>query len=197
MLNRLLYILYLSVFLSGISDARTLPDKDEEVIFLKIEIIDDDTLYIYDMDEFIYDEKQGLISRLRSRSFTRLMMDIEKTMPYAQLAAQTLYEIDSTLMTLDTERARKVYLDSAEKKLMNEFESELRNLNRRQGLLLIKLIDRETGNTTYHLLREYRSRWSAFFWQGIARVFGMNLRTEYDASNEEDIEDAIKRLGFE
>jgi hypothetical protein len=157
--------------------------------FLKMEISNGDTMLIYDMEEVDIEASKGIVNRYQNRRFTRLMRDVEITMPYAQLAAQKLHEIDSTLMTLETDRERRAYLDRAEDELMSEFESDLRSLNRRQGLLLIKLIDRQTGETTYHLLREYRSRWSAFFWQGMARVFGMNLRTKYDYEKEEDIDE--------
>lgn len=158
---------------------------------------DGDTLYIHDMEEVEIKHDRGLISRIRSRSFTRLMEDIEKTMPYAQLAGRKINEIDSIMMTIKNDAEREAFLDSAEDKLMDEFEEELKSLNRRQGLLLIKLIDRETGDTTYNLIREYRSRWSAWFWQGLARVFRMNLKEEYDAEDEEDIENAISILGYD
>ena len=76
-----------------------------------------------------------------------------------------------------------------------EFEQPLRRLSFTQGRLLIKLIDRETGDTSYNLIREYKGGVSAFFWQGIARLFGANLKDEYDAeTNDKMIEHIISLI---
>ena len=164
---------------------------------MKAVIEEGDTIYLYNMQEYEFEHDRSISTRIKSRRFTRLMRDIEKTMPYARLAAEKIEEIDSIMMTLESDRERESFLDSAEDRLMDDFEEDLKSLNRRQGLILIKLIDRETGDTTYNLIREYRSRWSAWFWQGMARLFRMNLREEYDPEEEEDIEDAIRILGLD
>jgi hypothetical protein len=78
-----------------------------------------------------------------------------------------------------------------ENELMEEFSDELKSLTITQGRLLIKLIDRETGNTSYELLRELRGSFSAFFWQTVARLFGSNLKTTFDAEGEDKLIDQI------
>ncbi|MFK5968672.1 MAG: DUF4294 domain-containing protein, partial [Candidatus Marithrix sp.] len=82
-----------------------------------------------------------------------------------------------------------------EKELKKEFEDELKNLTMTQGKLLIKLVDRETGKTTYELVKQLRGSLSAFFWQSLAKLFGSNLKTEYDAAGEDKlIEDILIRI---
>ena len=72
-----------------------------------------------------------------------------------------------------------------------EFEEELRSLTITQGRLLIKLIDRETGHTSFELVRELRGSFPAFFWQTIARLFGSNLKTKFDPAGEDELIDQI------
>jgi hypothetical protein len=81
---------------------------------------------------------------------------------------------------LETEKARKRYIKTVEKELKEEFKDDIKGMTINQGRLLLKLIDRETGNTSYYLLEELKGSFSAFFWQTVARVFGHNLKSEYD-----------------
>ena len=82
-----------------------------------------------------------------------------------------------------------------EKELRDQFEDELIHLTISQGKILIKLVDRETGNTTYQVIQELKGGFSAFLWQGVARLFGSNLKSEYDADEEDKmIEDIIVRI---
>jgi hypothetical protein len=101
------------------------------------------------------------------------------------MAARKLHEIDAHLGTLKTEKEKKAYLKKAEKELFAEFEQPIRHLTVSQGLLLIRLIDRETGDTSYNLIKEYKSGFAAFFWQSVARLFGSNLKADYDPEGEE------------
>lgn len=192
-----LWLFVISVVFLAFSLSANGEEKGDSVNVMKAVIEEGDTIYLYNMQEYEFEHDRSISTRIKSRRFTRLMRDIEKTMPYARLAAEKIEEIDSIMMTLESDRERESFLDSAEDRLMDDFEEDLKSLNRRQGLILIKLIDRETGDTTYNLIREYRSRWSAWFWQGMARLFRMNLREEYDPEEEEDIEDAIRILGLD
>ncbi len=78
---------------------------------------------------------------------------------------------------------------------MKKFAPELKRLTIIQGRILIKLIDRETGNTTYELIKKLRGSFSAFMWQSIARLLGDNLKAEYNAKEDDKmIEDIIIRI---
>ena len=79
---------------------------------------------------------------------------------------------------------------------MTEFEKDVRHLTVTQGIILVKLIDRETGRTSYQVIKELKGGFTAFFWQGIARIFGNNLKTEYDPADQDKVMEDIV-LGIE
>lgn len=127
-------------------------------------------------------------------SWDRLKYNVKKVYPYAILAAAKLKEYDRILAALpESERAK--YTKVAEKQLKDQFGKELENLSVTQGKILIKLIDRETGKTTYKVVKEMRGSFSAFMWQGVALLFDNNLKEEYDAQGEDkNVEQAIKLI---
>lgn len=128
--------------------------------------------------------------------YDKLKRDVKAAYPYAVLARAKLSEMDAQLALIKGEKARKDFAEKSEKQLVAQFEKDLRNLTAAQGRILIKLISRETGSTTYQLIKEYRGGFTAVMWQGMARVFGNNLKSEYDASGEdqkiEEIVDLIE-----
>ena len=78
---------------------------------------------------------------------------------------------------------------------MGQFEKQVRKLTITQGIILVKLIDRETGRSSYQVIRELKGNITAFFWQGIARIFGNNLKAEYDPGGADKvIEDIVKGI---
>lgn len=131
--------------------------------------------------------KRRFKSRREMRQYYRMIYNLKKTYPYAQIAKYKLLEINENLKTLKTDREKKEYLVRAEKELRNQFEKDLTKLTISQGKMLIKLIDRETGRTSYELVKELKGGFSATFWQGIARLFGSNLKTKFDPQGEDKI----------
>ncbi len=93
--------------------------------------------------------------------------------------------------SLESERAKRKYMGQLEEELMDEFGEDLKHLTISQGRLLIKLVDRETGNTSYDILKEYKGSFSAVFWQALARLFGSNLKSEYDATGKDRLIEEI------
>lgn len=118
--------------------------------------------------------------RAFSRRFDRLTYNLKKVYPYAMIVREKLYEVNQDLAAIPDEKERKKYLREFEKDIFSEYEDDIRNMSITQGRLLLKLIDRETRNTSYDLIKEYRGSLSAAFWQGIARIFGTNLKDQYD-----------------
>ncbi len=100
-------------------------------------------------------------------------------------------EINAQLAEIPDEKERRQFLRQVENDILGEFEDDARNMTITQGRLLIKLIDRETQNTSYQLIKEYRGFLSAAFWQGIARIFGTNLKAEYDPYGEDALIELI------
>lgn len=128
-------------------------------------------------------------------AWDRLKYNVKKVYPYAILASAKLKEYDRVLATIPSERGKKAFTKEAEKQLKAEFGDELKNLTVTQGRLLIKLIDRETGKTTYDVVKCMRGSFSATMWQGVALVFNSSLKSDYDADGDEkNIEMAIKLI---
>jgi hypothetical protein len=95
------------------------------------------------------------------------------------------------MRNLKTEKERKDYMRSVEKDVFAKYEGDMRDMTMTQGRLLIKLIDRETQNTSYTLIKDYRGKFAAAFWQGIARIFGTNLKEEYDPYGDDALIESI------
>jgi Domain of unknown function (DUF4294) len=119
------------------------------------------------------------------RKYDRLVYNVKKVYPFALIARERIRKLNDTLINIQDEKERKKYLKNLEKRMFAEFEGDIREMTITQGKILIKLIDRETKNTSYELIRDYRGKISAAFWQGIARIFGTNLKDEYDADGDD------------
>ena len=129
----------------------------------------------------------------RQQAYLKLRRDVLRAYPYAKLASMKLKYINDQVATMTNERQKKRFIKETERELKEQFEQDLKHLTVTQGRILIKLIDRETGNTSYALVKELRGTLQAFFWQGLARLFGENLKSEYDAAGEDQMIEQIVR----
>lgn len=190
-------LLFISLFFSTILSAQDVPDPTIPTQApghkCRAEIVNGDTVPVVDLyDVYVYTEYQFKNSRQREQ-WTRIKYNVKKVYPYAILAAAKLKEYDRILERMPDEKMKKAYLRVCEKDLRNEFEDELKDLSINQGRVLMKLIDRETGKTTYDIVKEMRGGFQACMWQAVARIFGNNMKDEYDANFEDImIERAIK-----
>lgn len=125
------------------------------------------------------------------RKYERLVYNLKRVYPYALIVRNRLFLVNEELRNLPTEKERKEYMRKVEKEVFAEYEDDMREMTITQGRLLIKLIDRETMNTSYTLIKDYRGKFSAAFWQGIARIFGTNLKEEYDPYGEDALIESI------
>jgi hypothetical protein len=124
--------------------------------------------------------------------WTRTKHNVKKVYPYALLAAAKLKEYDKALSVINDENTKKAFLKICEKDLRNEFEDELKGLSVSQGRVLMKLIDRETGKTTYEIVKQLRGNFQACFWQALASLFGNSMKVQYDPIEDVMIERAVK-----
>ncbi|HEX8516316.1 MAG TPA: DUF4294 domain-containing protein [Bacteroidia bacterium] len=131
-------------------------------------------------------------NKKQQAAWNRTKYNVKKVYPYAILASAKLKEYDRLLSQMsESERAK--YTKLAEKQLKDEFSEELKKLTVNQGRILIKLIDRETGKTTYSVVKDMRGSFSAFMWQGVALMFNSSLKSEYDPGGDDKaIEEAIR-----
>ena len=121
------------------------------------------------------------------RQYTLLEYRVKKVYPIAKLAGIKIAEYNRVYLSFKTERERKDYVKMIEKELFATYEKEIRSMTISQGRILIKLIDRETGKSSFDIIKEFKGGFSAFFWQGIAHLFGNNLKSEYDAAKEDQM----------
>ena len=152
------------------------------VVYGRIEENGDTTLLVY-LPEVDIDLMQRYLQITETNKGRRLANNVKKVYPYAKLAGAKMQEYDSILANIDDKTERNRLMKQAEKEITDQYTDELKNLTITQGLILVRLIDRETGNTTYQVVRELRGKVRAFFYQGFARLWGYNLKTEYDPHN--------------
>ena len=158
-------------------------------------IVDGDTIPFYQFSPVSIFGARTFKNNREERRYNRLERYVVKVYPYAKVAGEMLRFFDDTLMSIRSESRRKKYLKKVETQLKDEFSGELKKLTIMQGIILIKLIDRETGNTSYDLIKELRGSFSAFIWQSLARLFGSNLKFEYDPNGEDKlIEEIVQQI---
>jgi len=125
------------------------------------------------------------------RKYERLVYNLKRVYPYALLVRTRLSQVNAEMTNYKTDKERREYLKKVEKDVFAEYEGDIRDMTITQGRLLIKLIDRETQNTSYVLIKDYRGKFAAAFWQGIARLFGTNLKDVYDPNGEDSLIESI------
>jgi hypothetical protein len=159
----------------------------------RAEIVNNDTVPVVDLNTVYIYTNFVFTSRRQHEMWTRTKFNVKKVYPYAILAAAKLKEYDKALEKMENENLRKQFIKTCEKDLRSQFEDELKGLTVSQGKILMKLIDREAGKTTYEVVKQLRGSFQAAMWQTVAMIFGHNMKSEYDA-NVEDImiERAVK-----
>jgi len=125
----------------------------------------------------------------------KLIRNVKLVYPYARLAGEKLLFYNARMVNAKNERERKNLMKKAEEEIKDKYGDELKKLNFSQGKILIKLIHRETKNTSYDLVKDFRGSFVAFFYQSFARIFGYNLKVEYDPDGEDrNIETIVQMI---
>jgi hypothetical protein len=150
-------------------------------------IQDGDTVYLSSLQEAVIQPRKRSAETRDLRQYRKLVYNVKKVYPYAKLAGEKFGEINAHLQTLKTNKEQKEYIKQVEDELLKQYEEDLKNLTITQGRILIKLIDRETNKTSYEVVKDLRGSFQAAFWQAIARIFGSNLKTEFDAEGEDKV----------
>ncbi len=141
-----------------------------------------------------------IISRKNSISFwarwrlNRLIRNVKVAYPYAKTAGALLRIYEVKLKNAKNDAQRKKIMKQAEAEIKARYGNSLKKLTFMQGIILIKLIDRETGNTSYGLLQQLRGKFTAFFYQAFARLWGYNLKTRYEPYGKDREIEAIVRM---
>lgn len=129
-------------------------------------------------------------------AYRRLRYNIYKVLPYAKYAAERYQKLQRDMATTADKKRQKRMVDTCETQIKDLFKKEVENLTISQGEILIKLIDRQTGNTSYQMVKELKGGLKAFMLQSVARIFGHNLKEEYDPNEERDMEAILREAGY-
>lgn len=163
------------------------PIKTEKGYRVGYTILDGDTIPIITLKQVVISTEMIFSNKRKKEQWTRLNYNLKVVYPLARVASYKIYQYNLELAKLKTEREKKEYINKAEKELKIEFEKHIRQLSFNQGVLLIKLIDRQTGRTSYEIVKEFKGGLNAFMWQGVARIFGNNLKTQYDPEGDDKL----------
>ena len=125
------------------------------------------------------------------RRHAKLIRNVKVAYPIAIVAGRKLKELEKELVLIEGKRGQSKHIKQLEKDLKEEYMPILKKMNFSQGKILIKLIDRETNQSSYSLIKEFRGGFSAFCWQGIATVFGADLKDNYDKKEEDKVIEQI------
>lgn len=130
----------------------------------------------------------------QERKYHRLIQRVKKVYPYAMKAKELLHKYEPEYLSMRTDRERRLLVKKVEEELMSKYKEELKKFSITDGKILIKLIDRETGKTSYTIIKEFKGSFAAAFWQTVARLFRNNLKDEFDPYGEDMLIDQIVTL---
>lgn len=130
------------------------------------------------------------------KAYLRLKYNVYKVIPYARIAGDKYRQLQRDLATTNDKGKQKELIKACEIQVKELFNTQVKNLTITQGEILIKLIDRETGTTSYELAKQLKGSFHAFMFQSVARIFGHNLKEEYDQDQERDIEAILRQAGY-
>ncbi len=169
--------------------------QEVEGIVVLANVINGDTIPVIPLKEVNVYALKIIKNKREARRFSRLVRNVKKVYPYAKIAGIKLNEYNDILLKTENDRERRKIMKQAENEIQGEFGNDLKKLNFSQGKILLKLIDRETENSSFKLVQDLRGKFQAFFWQAFARIFGYNLKVKYDPEDEDrNIEMIVKMI---
>ena len=146
-----------------------------------------DTIYKVIMNNIIVYPEETFRNKEEEEIYWRTVRDVRKTLPYAKLINRTLQETYEFIETFPTQKEKENYLKRFEKEVFNQYKPEMKKLTKNQGKTLIKLVNRETNQKSYYIIKAFMGTFRAGFWQTFGRFFGVNMKDGYSPnSNRKD-----------
>lgn len=175
--------------------ASVAPPRYQTYTRLPARVVNGDTMGIVTMGPAMVYGCKVFANCAQAADYYYLVQNIKTVYPYAVMAGITFQQCEETISTMSGRHEQKKYIKQVEKQLKAQYEDELKSLTIDQGRLLIKLIDRQTGNSSYELVRQLRGSFSAFMWQTFASLFGNDMKDTYDPQGKDkNIEDIIQLI---
>lgn len=159
-------------------------------------VINGDTLAVYNLPVVSIGGERTFKTKKEEKKYWRMVRNVKKALPYAKIAKEKLDKYE-TQLDGKQKRERKLIMKQVEQELLAEYSDELKGLTITQGRILLKLIDRETGHTSYELVESLRGWFSANFWQGIAVLFDADLKSDFNPKTSADdamIDEIVVRI---
>jgi len=150
--------------------------------------LDDETIYKEILLEELYitNEKLSEEEIEARKQFLILKRRVYRTYPYAKTASEKLEILNRSLSKLKSKREKKKFLKITQEYVENEFEKRLKSLSRKDGQILVKLVHRQTGQTTHNLIKSLKSGWNAYWYGKVAKIYNIDLKSEYNPSSIEE-----------
>ncbi len=171
------------------------PEKKIKGRIASLEINGIDTSYVFKMRPVVIFPERKFKNKRERRRYNRMVRNVIKVYPYSQIIKRIFFETEYALHKIENKRERAKYIKRKEKQLKQQFEKDIRRMTYSQGRILIRLVDRETGHTSFEVIKHFKGKITAIFWQSIARLFSTNLKYEYDREGEEKwIEEIVAKI---
>jgi len=168
---------------------------DEYVVdSVRLQVNSNDTFYLARMQDIWVYPQMVFTSKKQERFYWKTVRDVKKTLPFAKELAIEMRVADQQLALLPDDKARRKWWKQHEKYLFKKYENDFRRMTASQGQMLMKLMDRESDKTSYEIIKHYRGKASANFWQFVAKLFKNDLKEEYDASDKDRIVERVINL---
>ena len=161
---------------------------------VRLQVNSHDTFYLARMHDIYVYPKMVFKSKSQERFYWRTVRDVKKTLPFAKKLAIEMQVADQRLSELPDDKTRRQWWRQHEKYLFKKYEQHFRKMTASQGQMLMKLMDRESDRTSYEIIKHYRGKASANFWQFIAKLFKNDLKEEYDATDKDRIVERVINL---
>lgn len=159
-----------------------------------LQINQNDTFYLARMQDVWVYPKMVFKNKKQERFYWKTVRDVKKTLPFAKELTKEMQVADHQLAMLPDEKARRKWWRQHEKYLFRKYENDFRHMTASQGQMLMKLMDRESDRTSYDIIKHYRGKASANFWQFVAKLFKNDLKEEYDADDKDRIVERVINL---
>ena len=159
-----------------------------------LRIQDGDTMYLAFLHEVWVYPPMKFKNKKQEKFYWRTVRDVKKCLPYAKMITADMAYADAELAKLPDDKSRKKWWRSFERQLYKKYEKDFRGMYASQGMMLMKLMDRETDRTSYELIKQYKGKAAANFWQFVAKLFKNDLKEEYDASDKDRITERVINL---
>ena len=182
-----LFILFIGVSIFGYGD-------EYVVDSVRLQVNSNDTFYLARMQDIWVYPQTVFTSKKQERFYWKTVRDVKRTLPFAKELAIEMRVADQQLAMLPDDKARRKWWKQHEKYLFKKYENDFRRMTASQGQMLMKLMDRESDKTSYEIIKHYRGKASANFWQFVAKLFKNDLKEEYDASDKDRIVERVINL---